>query len=85
MRQGGFYSFSIWQNELRWQAVDFLLVCVDIRLALMEMRVTLSKLIWHYDFTLKDVGQEVPAYNHLTISAGRLELRVKRVEREQHH
>lgn len=50
---------------------------------MMEMRVTLSRLIWSYDITLKSVGQEVPTYHHLSLASGPLEVRLTRVERNQ--
>ncbi len=53
------------------------------RLAMMEMRVTLSRLIWNYDISLKSVGQEVPTYEHRAVASGPLEVRLKRVERSQ--
>jgi hypothetical protein len=37
----------------------------------MEMRCTLARLIWHYNIMLKG-GQLEPAYDHITISAGKL-------------
>ena len=46
----------------------------------MEMRVAISNLIWHYDFQLVSEEQNVPAFNHRNLSAGRLELRVRRVK-----
>jgi len=47
----------------------------DDSLALMEMRISLARLIWHFDITLKD-GQTEPAYDHITISAGKLAVRI---------
>jgi cytochrome P450 len=52
------------------------------RLAMMEMRVTLSRLIWHYDVELKSAGQDVPTYDHLSLASGQLEVRLKKVERD---
>jgi hypothetical protein len=46
----------------------------------MEMRVSLAKLIWHYDIQLVDEGEEVPAFDHRNVSAGRLELRAKQAK-----
>ena len=37
----------------------------------MEMRCTLARLVWHFDMVLKE-GQEEPAYDHITIAAGKL-------------
>jgi hypothetical protein len=50
----------------------------DDSLAMMEMRVTLTRLIWNFDLALKD-GQE-PAYHHKSLSAGQLLLKVQRRE-----
>jgi len=47
---------------------------------MMEMRVAIAKLIWHYDFQLVSEEQNVPAFNHRDISAGQLELRVRHVK-----
>ena len=54
------------------------LIC---RLAMMEMRVTLAKLIWQFDVTLKTAGQEEPRFNHRAVAAGELEVRLRKVER----
>jgi hypothetical protein len=57
---------------LRGQAVYLEgLLYAESRLALMEMRCTLARLIWYYDIALME-GQEEPAYDHITISAGKL-------------
>lgn len=77
-----FIPFQYGKRNCVGQPLVILLVCVNCRLALMEMRVALSRLIWHCDFALKDVGQEVPIFDHRTFSAGQLELRVMRFERE---
>ena len=53
----------------------------DGRLAMMEMRVTIARLLWEFDVQLKDEGQEVPLYDHKSISAGQLEVRLRWVER----
>ena len=53
------------------------------RLAMMEMKVTLSKLIWSYDITLKDFDQKVPELDHRALASGPLEVRLTRVERDQ--
>jgi hypothetical protein len=50
---------------------------------MMEMKVTLSRLIWTYDITLKSAGQEVPSYEHRYLASGPLEVRLRRVERDQ--
>jgi len=43
-------------------------------LALLEMRVVIAQLMWHYDFELLYYGQEIPAFNHLNLASGPLEL-----------
>lgn len=53
------------------------------RLAMMEIRVTFSKLIWSYDITLKNVEQKVPALEHRALASGPLEVRLKKVVRGQ--
>lgn len=52
-----------------------------IRLALMEMRVTMAKLVWTYDISLNKEGQEIPSLDHRSVSAGKLEVRMTKVER----
>jgi hypothetical protein len=49
---------------------------------MMEMRVTLAKLIWQYDIKLKTVGQEEPTFDHRALAAGQLEVRLSKVERD---
>ena len=49
----------------------------DDSLAMMEMRVTLTRLMWNFDLALKD-GQEEPVYDHKSLSAGQLLLNVQR-------
>ena len=56
-------------------------VAAESRLALMEMRIALANLIWHYDLSLKP-GQGVPRYFHRSLSAGRLEVCLKKVVRQ---
>ena len=51
----------------------------DGSLAMMEMRVTLTRLIWNFDLALKD-GQEEPTYDHKALSAGQLLLKVRRCQ-----
>ena len=58
-----------------------LTMATEFRLALMEMRITLASLIWHYDLSLKP-GQGVPGYFHRSLSAGRLEVCLKKVVRQ---
>lgn len=53
---------------------------LECRLALMTLRIALAKLVWTYDFELKE-GQGVPGYFHRSLSVGSLELKVKKVER----
>ena len=53
------------------------------RLAMMETRVTFSKLIWGYDIALKNVKQKVPALEHRALASGPLEVRLKKVVRGQ--
>jgi hypothetical protein len=53
----------------------------DFSLALLEMRVTLVRLIWGFDVALRNLEQEEPTYDHLSLSAGHLKVRLKRVER----
>lgn len=48
---------------------------------MMEMRVTLAKLIWQYDIRVKTEGQAEPAFFHRQVAAGKLEVRISRVER----
>jgi len=54
----------------------------DCRLAMMELRVTLAKLIWQYDIKLKTVRQEQPTFDHRALAAGQLEVRLSKVERD---
>ncbi len=56
--------------------------CANRRLAMMVLRVTVAKLIWNYDICLKSVEQAEPIFDHKTLSAGRLEVRLKRMERK---
>lgn len=76
MCQGSFYCVSTRKTELHWKTVSLTALPADGRLALMEMKCTLARLIWHFDIALKE-GQEEPAYDHITISAGKLQVRVK--------
>lgn len=46
----------------------------------MAMRVTLCRLIWEFDISLKE-GQTVPEYDHKRLSAGHLEVYLKKVQR----
>jgi len=54
----------------------------DRSLALMEMRCTLARLIWHFDLSPKEDNQSEPFYDHIRISAGKLEILVKENTRE---
>lgn len=56
--------------------------CANRRLAMMVLRVAVAKLIWNYDIWLKSVEQAEPIFDHKTVSAGRLEVRLKRMERK---
>ena len=74
----------VWKVGLYWETVPPRGgLRADCRLAMMEMRVTLAKLIWQYDVTLKTVGQEEPTFNHRAVAAGQLEVRLSKVEREE--
>jgi len=52
----------------------------DGRLALMEMRVVLARMLWEYEFELAE-NQRAPILNHVNLSAGELEMRIKKVDR----
>jgi cytochrome P450 len=52
----------------------------NVSLAMMEMRVTLARLIWKFDLELKDIGQKEPEFHHKTLSAGSLMIRVKKLQ-----
>jgi hypothetical protein len=67
--------------ELYWEVVSARNYLFDDRLAMMEMRGTLARLLWEFEVHLKDEGQDVPIYDHKSLSAGKLEVRLKRVER----
>jgi len=73
----------VWQEGLCWQIVlkTVRLWGANCRLAMMEMRVTLARLVWQYDIRLKTEGQEEPAFFHRAVAAGQLEVRIRRVER----
>jgi len=83
MRQGSVDSVLIRQVELYRKIVPFWLYyrVSDHSLALVQMRVTLARLIWNYDVTLKSSGQLEPIYDHRSISAGKLEVCLRKVER----
>ena len=65
--------------ELYWETVHPMSYVAHDRLALLEMRVTLARLIWEYDVELNESGQVKPIYDHLSLSAGQWEVRLKRV------
>jgi hypothetical protein len=48
---------------------------------MMEMRVTLARLIWEYDIRLEREGQEEPTFSHKELAAGKLEVRLNKVLR----
>ena len=47
-----------------------------IRLAMMEMRITLARLLWQFDFELMHEQQGVPEHFHRSAASGPLELSV---------
>ena len=59
--------------------IMFRLMC---RIAMMQLRVTLARLIWSYDIVLKNPKQEVPWYSHKAFAAGPLEVRLSKVVRD---
>lgn len=62
---------------MHWKTVVPKRIMVDSRLALMEMRVVLASLIWYYEFELVE-WKGRPELNHVSMSAGELELRIRR-------
>ena len=52
------------------------------RIAMMQLRVTLARLIWSYDITLKNPKEQVPWYSHRAFEAGPLEVRLKKIVRD---
>lgn len=54
---------------------------INGRLALLEMRVSLAKLIWNFDISFKDPDQAEPSYDHNALAAGELPLRLVKVIR----
>jgi len=67
-------------SENRIRPVKIGISNMECRLGLMTLRIALAKLVWTYDFELKE-GQGAPSYCHRSLSAGSLELKVKKVER----
>ena len=45
----------------------------------MEMRVALARLIWNFDISLKEVGQAEPTFDHRSVAAGKLWIRLRDV------
>ena len=41
----------------------------------------MAKLVWTYDISLNKEGQEIPSLDHRSVSAGKLEVRMTKVER----
>ena len=75
--QGSVHPIPTWKKSMYWTAVKHYTFGTDGRLALMEMRIVLASLIWHYDFEMTE-GMKKPVFNHKTISAGELEVRISR-------
>jgi hypothetical protein len=42
----------------------------------MEMRVALARLIWNFEISLKEVGQAEPTFDHRSVAAGKLWIRL---------
>jgi hypothetical protein len=61
------YRETVWSSD-EW---------ADFRLALMELRVVLARLIWNFDISLKEVGQAEPTFDHRSVAAGKLWLRLR--------
>jgi len=51
----------------------------DNSLALLELRLVLTRLIWQFDMELKEKDQAVPLFNFASISAGPLEIRMSNI------
>ena len=82
LRQEGMDSLLVRQVGLYWETVvSSGCLGADFRLALMEIRVVLAKLIWQYDIEPKDLGQGEPIYYHKALAAGQLEVRLINVRR----
>jgi hypothetical protein len=47
---------------------------------MMEMRVVLVRILWEYEFELAE-NQGAPILNHVNLSAGELEMRIRKVDR----
>ena len=68
--------FSARQVGLHRETVTFLFYLnIECSLALLEMRIALARLVWHYDLSL--VEDEPPAYLHRSLAAGPLEVHMK--------
>ena len=82
MCQKGLDSVLLWQVGLYWKIVPpSQLEKADFRLALMEMRIALAKLIWQYDIVPKDMNQGEPKYDHKAVAAGQLEVQLIKIRR----
>jgi hypothetical protein len=46
----------------------------------MEMRVVLARMLWEYEIELAE-GQGEPLLNHVNVSAGKLEMRIRKFDR----
>lgn len=80
MHERGMGSFYVWQVELHWKTVISFVNLLIYSLALLEMRIALAKLIWHYDITLNN-GQKTPKFSSLWMTVTNLEIRVRKVDR----
>jgi hypothetical protein len=80
--QRSIYPFFSRTVELYWKAVyPESSITKWSSLALLEMRVTLAKLVWHFDITLEEEGQTVPEYFHKQLASARFPVRVSPVPR----
>ena len=77
--QGCVGSLFVWQVELYRKIVARFLSLLISSLALLEMRIAIAKLIWHYDISLVE-GQDVPKFSHLSVSVTPLKVRVRRAD-----
>ena len=76
------FPFSTVNGIVSENRIDVFEDSTDYRLAMMEMRLVITRLIWEFDLKLKDIGQEQPAYDHKSLSAGKLMVRVEKVKRD---
>lgn len=56
------------------------IVPADESLAIVEMRVALARLIWHFDIKLRE-GQEAPMFRHLPVSVTPMEVFIVSVDK----